>query len=679
VYEEGLVSVVVVNYRTDRYLDECLRSVRQQDYAKLELVLVNNASPDFASQVLGRHNPDVFISNPNNTGFARANNQAILKACGEYVLLLNADAKIPPGFVTAAVAEFARDTATGTVVPRIVRWDNPDIIESTGHLLRTDFTAAHRDHGLHTVEAAREAGYVLGGTAACVIYRREMLEAVRYKDEYFDESFFAYFEDVDLDVRAQLLGWRAWHQPALVAEHVGGGSGQRHNARLQLIAEKNRYLALAKWLTARDWLPSLPAMTAFEAYHFLRTLARPHLFLALFSYLYYLPGILRKRIHLQRRRTLNPAEFRAMLTPRFGAARVQRPRSAKPDEYPVAVSAIVINYNGLEHTRRCLDALSRQSFADFETIVVDNGSDSHEGEILRREYPRAQVLLAGRNTGFAGGVNLGYAAARGKYAVLLNNDAEPESEFLTELVGAMERTGADAGCGTLIEEGREPTNDSLSVLGRSLPDVFGDEALTFYPSGGAAILRRTSIEALGGQPFDPRYFIYHEDVSLGFRIRIAGGEVIKIPGARANHRGGATTRNLPRATVRYYQTRNRILNRMLYLEGATLARIWPLCFVESIARHLRALMSWDEFLAIVRVDGFFLGNLFRIARERRRMGLLRKAQPLARQTVKPVRDAAFLPLLSGRIDGRNGIADRLALAWLRLVRLPVRENPPGSL
>jgi hypothetical protein len=262
---------------------------------------------------------------------------------------------------------------------------------------------------------------------------------------------------------------------------------------------------------------------------------------------------------------------------------------------------------------------------------------------------------------------------------LLNNDAEPERDFLAELVGAMERTGADAGCGTLIEEGRKPTNDSLSVLGRNIPDVFGDESLTFYPSGGAAILRCTSIEALGGKPFDPRYFIYHEDVSLGFRIRLAGGDIIKIPDARAKHLGGATTRNLPRATVRYYQTRNRILNRMIYLESATLARIWPLCFVERIARCLGALVSWDEFQATLRVEGFFLSNQLHIACERRRMGRLRHTQPLAKQAGKAVRDAAFLRLLSGRIDGRNGIADRLALAWLKLVRLPVRENPPGSL
>ena len=678
-YDEGLVSVVVVNYKTDRYLDDCLSSVRQQDYGKLELILVNNASPDFADEVLDRHKPDVFINNPRNAGFARANNQAILKARGEYVLLLNADAKIPSGFVSAAIAEFKRDAAIGTVVPRIVRWDNPEIVESTGHLLRTDFTAAHRDHDLHIVEATQEAGYVLGGTAACTIYRREMLERVRYKNEYFDESFFAYFEDVDLDVRAQFAGYKAWHQPELVAEHVGGGSGQRHSARLQLVAEKNRYLAMAKWLTVRDWLPNLFALTAYEAYHFLRTLTRPNLFLALFSYFYFLPSALSKRVHLQRRRTLSAARFRSMLTSRLEIKETPQPRDNAPTEYPIAVSVTVINYNGLAHTRSCLDALYRQTFTDFEIIVVDNGSEGNEGEILVREYPMARILQAGRNTGFADGVNLGFSVSRGKYAVLLNNDAEPEPEFLAQLVSAMDRTSADAGCGTLIEEGRKPTNDSLSVLGSGIPNVFGNEVLTFYPSGGAAILRSASVKALGGKPFDPRYFIYHEDVSLGFRIRLAGGDIVKIPDARAKHIGGASTRSLPRATVRYYQTRNRILNRMIYLEASTLVRIWPLCFAERIARFLRALSSWDELRATLCVEAFFLSSQLYIARERRWLGRLRYTQPLAQQPEEMVRDAEFLPLLSGRIDGKGGIADRLALAWLKLVKLPIRENLPGSL
>jgi len=676
VAEAALVSVIVVNYRTEGYLRECLRSVREQSYPRIELILINNGSPGFDREAFARFSPEILIDNHRNQGFARANNQGIRAAQGELVLLLNADARIPPDFVRLAAAEFARDRCIGSVVPRLVRWQAPQIVESTGHLLRTDFTVAHRDHGVPAELATGEPGFVFGGSAACIVYRREMLEAVSFRGEYFDESFFAYYEDVDLDLRAQLAGYTAWYSPELVAEHVGHGSGGRNRRWLRLVAEKNRYLMLTKCLTSRDLVPVLPAVAGYEAFHFLRTLLQPYLFLAVFSYLRCLPLTLARRRAVLRSRTLKPGQLRSLQTPRTlrGSQAAWRASRREEARYPVALTVVVVNYNGLTDTRQCLDSLRAQTFTGFETIVVDNGSRNREWLTLETEYPEANVVCAGANTGFAGGVNLGYLAARGKYVVLLNNDAVPEPGFLAELVAAMEQSGADAGCGVLLEPGTEPTNDSLNLLGRTIPGVFGAEALTFYPSGAAAILRRASLQALGALPFDAQYFLYHEDVSLGFRIRLAGGKIIKIHGARATHRGGATTRKLPLAEVRYFQTRNRILNRVLFYETATLLKALPLTVGESIYRHLRGLISGADLSVALRVDWFFLSNCISIMQQRRQQGRLRHSRPLACNAGTPIRDSAFLPLLSGRMNGQAGWADALSLAWLRLVRLPVRET-----
>jgi GT2 family glycosyltransferase len=277
------------------------------------------------------------------------------------------------------------------------------------------------------------------------------------------------------------------------------------------------------------------------------------------------------------------------------------------------------------------------------------------------------------NHGFAGGVNVGALVAKGKYLVLLNNDAEPEPQFLGEMVTAMEKSGADAGCGVLLEEGREPANDSLNVLGYNIPRVFGDAPLAFYPSGGAAIIRRDSLSALGTGVFDSTYFIYHEDVSLGFRIRLAGGDVIKIPTARAKHVGSVTTRKLAKADVRYFQMRNRILNRLIYLQAGTKFRLAPLCIAEWLARHAAMFTSPAKMAAVLRVDGFLMSNFSYVAAKRREAGCLRRLRPLAKTSGLPVRDADFLPLLSGRANGRHGSADALALWWMKLMRLPVAE------
>ena len=667
---------------------ECLASVRSQDYAETELILVDNASPGFRPEEYAEFAPDRLIRNRRNLGFAAANNQGIEAASGEFVLLLNADAWIAPGFIAAAVKEFGRSEDIGTVVPQIRCWADEGTVESTGHVLRRDFTVAHRDHWVRREDAAAEAGDVFGGTAACVFYRRRMLDDICFRGQYFDESFFAYFEDVDLDFRANLAGWRAWYQPELVAYHAGGGSGERRRWQLRLVAEKNRYLSLIKNLGSADLLPNLHHLIAYELYHLLRNLAAPHLFLAVFSFFRRLPGTMSWRRHGQRSRRFEPGGFRPFFVPRSLKKAHPRPSLSQgvelargqPAEPPRAVSVIVLDYNGYADTVRCLNALRKQSFTDFEVILVDNGSAAGEGERLHREFPEARVILSQRNLGFAGGVNLGAARARGEYLVLLNNDAEPEPAFLDELVTALDGSMADAGCGVLVSADEEPTNDALNVLGYNIKAAFGDRGVTFYPSGGAAILRVSSLRKLGKELFDPLYFIYHEDVSLGFRIRLAGGEVMKVLPARARHRGGATVSRLPRSAVRYFQQRNRVLNLLTFYEGATLWKLAPLLVLDWIGSHLRALLSLTELAAVIRADAFFVAHPRNLVNRRVRFSGLRYRQPLALCQCSPVRDRELMRWFSGEVLPRSRGLNRVARWYLRLVRVPsCQDSPPKSL
>ena len=102
------------------------------------------------------------------------------------------------------------------------------------------------------------------------------------------------------------------------------------------------------------------------------------------------------------------------------------------------VSLIIPNWNGREILGTCLDAVRLQSLVPHEVIVVDNGSTDGSEEFIRQNYPEVHLILLGVNIGFAGAVNRGIEWATGIYIALLNNDTEPDRDWLKALVTRLE-------------------------------------------------------------------------------------------------------------------------------------------------------------------------------------------------------------------------------------------------
>ncbi|RLC66699.1 MAG: glycosyltransferase family 2 protein, partial [Chloroflexi bacterium] len=103
------------------------------------------------------------------------------------------------------------------------------------------------------------------------------------------------------------------------------------------------------------------------------------------------------------------------------------------------VSVIVPNWNGAHHLPTCLGSLRRQTYPYFEVIVVDNGSTDDSRDLLARDFPEVRVVALATNRGYAGGVNAGFRVARGEILAVLNNDAEADPAWLTEMVAALHR------------------------------------------------------------------------------------------------------------------------------------------------------------------------------------------------------------------------------------------------
>lgn len=213
------------------------------------------------------------------------------------------------------------------------------------------------------------------------------------------------------------------------------------------------------------------------------------------------------------------------------------------------VTIIIPNYNGLKFMEPCFAALNAQSEKDFDLLVVDNGSTDGSVEWLK-EHKIPSIFLP-ENTGFSGAVNVGIKASRTKYVILLNNDTEPEPDYVKELVAVMERSPKIFSASSKMiqlhhRELMDDAGDMYSLLGWAYQRGVGQKSSgytrpcrVFAACAGAAIYRRAVFEEIGG--FDEAHFAYLEDIDVGYRARIFGYDNVYCPSAVVYHVGSGTS------------------------------------------------------------------------------------------------------------------------------------------
>jgi GT2 family glycosyltransferase len=260
----GMVSILITSYNSAPVLGHCLDSLRQQDYAPLEVIIVDNASSDATRALLeSLEDKCRIVHNPTNVGFAAAQNQALRLAQGEWILSLNPDVVLAPNFITELVTAAETDPSAGTVCGKLLRWTpgtNPSfsrVIDSTGIYFLKNLR--HLDRGAEEVDTGQydSSAYVFGSTGAAALYRRRMIEDISVMGEFFDEDFFAYREDADLSWRAQLMGWRCLYNPRAVGWHVRRVTPSRFRELPLFInwhSVKNRFLMRVKNISWRLYL-----------------------------------------------------------------------------------------------------------------------------------------------------------------------------------------------------------------------------------------------------------------------------------------------------------------------------------------------------------------------------------------------------------------------------------------
>lgn len=236
------ITVIIPNYQGKEYIGACIDSLRgQQEQPPLfATIVVDNGSTDGSLEILRQNYPEVkVIALSENTGFCHAVNVGIQEADTPYVLLLNNDTAVKPGFIAALLERMESDDRIFSVSPMMLSMRDESLIDDAGDRYNALGWAYARGKG-RPAERYERPTRIFAACGGASLYRREAVLALGG----FDENHFAYLEDIDIGYRARIHGWHNVYEPKAKVLHAGSAvSGSRYNAfKVKLSSANNAYM-----------------------------------------------------------------------------------------------------------------------------------------------------------------------------------------------------------------------------------------------------------------------------------------------------------------------------------------------------------------------------------------------------------------------------------------------------
>lgn len=245
------------------------------------------------------------------------------------------------------------------------------------------------------------------------------------------------------------------------------------------------------------------------------------------------------------------------------------------------VAIIIVNFNGKEFIKKCLDSVFKQSYTYFDIYFIDNGSSDNSIEFVKKNYSNSKlkIIKLNKNYGFAKGNNIGIKEAfkdkKVKYIVCLNNDTIVNRNWLKELVKTAEKDKKIGAVGSkIIFLNKKNKINSLGIIplpngnginyGKNQKSIlYKKEEIIFGPCAAAALYKREVLEKIG--LFDEKYFCYLEDVDLAYRINLAGYISVLNPKSWLYHVHSGTSIKMG-SFKSYLIIRNSMYNILKYLK-----------------------------------------------------------------------------------------------------------------
>lgn len=234
---------MVLTYDGRELLDVVMPSLLAQDWTDMTVLVVDNGSRDGTPEHVRSRWPGAkLLILPTNVGVAAALNRGIAAAVSEYVALLNNDVELEPTWLSRLVGCLEGHPEACSATGKLMDYRYRAVFDAAGDLLRWSGAAAHRGYRERDVGQFERPEAIFGPCAGAALYRRRAFDVVGG----FDEDFFAYQEDVDWSLRAQLRGYSSRYEPAAVAYHMGGATTGGARGSYNVLQRRNQLLVVLK-------------------------------------------------------------------------------------------------------------------------------------------------------------------------------------------------------------------------------------------------------------------------------------------------------------------------------------------------------------------------------------------------------------------------------------------------
>lgn len=240
------------------------------------------------------------------------------------------------------------------------------------------------------------------------------------------------------------------------------------------------------------------------------------------------------------------------------------------------VSIIIVNFNGLDYLKKCLESILKINYSNYEIIIVDNNSKDGSIKFIEKNYPKAILKKLDMNYGFAYPSNSGAKLAKGDLLLFLNNDVIVTPNFLNELVKPIISNENIGICQSLLLKFDNEVDSSGDFIGKNgIPfnskSVYSKPTEILSPRGASFIIKNRLFFSLGR--FDERFFASFEDVDLGIRTWLSGNTVLVIPKSIVFHLGGATI-SKNKIFFQFHGTKNIMIIFFTYFDFLIMSKIF---------------------------------------------------------------------------------------------------------